>query len=179
MLCFCLSFLAPPVPQPQPQPQPEQPSPPTGEQVCYLPYDIGTCNDTIPSYFYDINSQRCASFTYSGCGGNANRYTSEEQCERQCGRFRQQDVCSQPLDPGPCTQNYIKYYYDAVSGRCEQFSYGGCEGSGNRFSTIEECETLCVTHEEKKPNQTSSGEYCLQCITNKERRFKRMLFRNL
>lgn len=129
------------------------------EAVCFEPVDAGPCNDSYPAYYYDAANQRCASFSYSGCGGNANRYNSEEQCERQCGRFRQQDVCGLPVDAGPCTAYFTKYYYDAVAGRCGAFSYGGCEGNGNRFSTIEECESVCLTHEESKPKQTSSGKF--------------------
>lgn len=44
-------------------------------------------------------------------------------------------------------------------GRCGQFGYGGCGGNGNRFSSNEECESICVTHEEKRSNVTSTGKY--------------------
>lgn len=58
---------------------------------------------------------------------------------------------------GPCKGYFVKYYYDKSTGRCEQFAFGGCQGNGNRFSSNEECERICVTHEETKPNITSTG----------------------
>lgn len=62
-------------------------------------------------------------------------------------------------DKGPCKGYFVKYYYDKGAGRCGQFAYGGCGGNGNRFSSNEECESICVTHEEKRTNVTSTGEY--------------------
>lgn len=69
------------------------------------------------------------------------------------------DVCSLPQDPGPCDQNFVKAYYDTSIRRCLEFRYGGCEGNGNRFSSVEECEAVCIAHDENKPNETSTGNY--------------------
>lgn len=67
-----------------------------------------------------------------------------------------------PREPGPCRESIVKYYYDAAAGRCAPFYFGGCDGNGNRFSSYEECEYICVTHEEKKPpvvtNETASSK---------------------
>lgn len=57
-------------------------------QICYSPVHVGNCSDRVAAWFYDAASQKCQAFVYSGCGGNANRFISEEQCERHCGRFR-------------------------------------------------------------------------------------------
>jgi hypothetical protein len=35
------------------------------------------------------------------------------------------------------------FYHDASSGTCQPFTYGGCEGNANRFSTRSECEATC------------------------------------
>jgi hypothetical protein len=69
------------------------------------------------------------------------------------------DVCNMPREEGPCKGYFVKYYYEKSVGRCAQFAYGGCGGTGNRFSSNEECESICVTHEEKRSNVTSTGEY--------------------
>nr|CAH7768287.1 unnamed protein product [Callosobruchus chinensis] len=50
-------------------------------------------------------------------------------------------------DPGPCRGYFVKYYYDKTTRQCEQFAFGGCQGNGNRFSSHEECEQICLTHE--------------------------------
>nr|CAI5860889.1 unnamed protein product [Callosobruchus analis] len=129
---------------------------PSDMTMCYQPADPGSCNDTYVSFFYDSNTRTCSPFTYTGCGGNSNRFNSEEQCERQCGSFRGQDVCDMERDPGPCRGYFVKYYYDKTTRQCEQFAFGGCQGNGNRFSSQEECEQICLTHEESKPNVTTS-----------------------
>ncbi|VDK55795.1 unnamed protein product [Gongylonema pulchrum] len=35
------------------------------------------------------------------------------------------------------------FYYDAFSGKCHPFIYGGCGGNLNKFKTKEECEARC------------------------------------
>jgi hypothetical protein len=62
-----------------------------------------------------------------------------------------------PREEGPCKGYFVKYYYEKSVGRCAQFAYGGCGGTGNRFSSNEECESICVTHEEKRSNVTSTA----------------------
>ncbi|XP_017784218.1 PREDICTED: papilin isoform X2 [Nicrophorus vespilloides] len=140
-------------------PPPEQPVQELDDstKICYQPVDTGNCNDSIAAYFFDPATHKCQTFTYSGCGGNANRYNSEEQCERQCGRFRGQDVCKMPVDVGPCRAQIRKSYYDSSLGRCAEFNYGGCEGNGNRFSSISECEGICLLHEETKTNVSKTN----------------------
>jgi hypothetical protein len=41
------------------------------------------------------------------------------------------------------------YAYDNETDSCIQFTYGGCQGNGNRFSTKEECMTLCYKGNQK------------------------------
>ncbi|XP_018562061.1 papilin [Anoplophora glabripennis] len=133
------------------------PAPPTDIAMCYQLPDPGNCTENYVAFFFDTNTRKCTPFTYTGCGGNDNRFNSEEQCERQCGSFRGQDVCNMEKDSGPCRGYFVKYYYEKSEGRCEQFAFGGCQGNGNRFSSNEECEHICVTHEETKPNITSTA----------------------
>lgn len=58
--------------------------------ICLAPVDSGDCDDSITAYYYDAQHQMCQAFIYGGCGGNANRFQTEEQCERLCGRFHGQ-----------------------------------------------------------------------------------------
>jgi hypothetical protein len=53
------------------------------------------------------------------------------------------DVCSQPLEPGPCRGSYPRFYYDGDLGECQQFLYSGCHGNRNRFSSASECANVC------------------------------------
>uniref|UniRef100_UPI003AAC3A58 collagen, type XXVIII, alpha 1a n=1 Tax=Centroberyx gerrardi TaxID=166262 RepID=UPI003AAC3A58 len=52
--------------------------------------------------------------------------------------------CSQPLDPGPCRQYVVKWYYDPEANACAQFWYGGCQGNENNFDTEANCRNSCV-----------------------------------
>lgn len=58
--------------------------------ICLAPVDSGDCDDSITAYYYDAQHQMCQAFIYGGCGGNANKFQTEEQCERLCGRFHGQ-----------------------------------------------------------------------------------------
>lgn len=58
---------------------------------CGLPMGPGTrvgpgCDKNITSYYYDVTKGTCEAFTYSGCGGNVNRFEDEEACMEKCNR---------------------------------------------------------------------------------------------
>ncbi|KAL3085166.1 hypothetical protein niasHS_010235 [Heterodera schachtii] len=52
-------------------------------------------------------------------------------------------VCSLPPDAGPCRQFVPKWFFNAQSGLCEQFSFGGCHGNQNNFADQDKCEAKC------------------------------------
>ena len=75
------------------------------------------------------------------------------------------------LDPvsGPCEAYNPSYFYNASSGQCERFVYGGCGGNQNRFSSGPECLRACdpdskqLTHlpyavSSKQRVQSASGQ---------------------
>ncbi|XP_033493599.1 collagen, type XXVIII, alpha 1a [Epinephelus lanceolatus] len=52
--------------------------------------------------------------------------------------------CRQPLDPGPCRQYVVRWYYDPEANACAQFWYGGCQGNTNNFESEASCRNSCV-----------------------------------
>ncbi|BFZ04338.1 hypothetical protein BsWGS_07377 [Bradybaena similaris] len=50
------------------------------------------------------------------------------------------------LEPaeGNCRAHIERYYYDITAAQCQLFIYGGCQGNGNNFETVEACQATCV-----------------------------------
>lgn len=86
-------------------------------------------------------------------------YTSPEITELEFSTVIK-NRCELPKDAGICgyalvltvnfqsngvyyRENISMYYYNFVSKQCELFSYGGCMGNENKFSTLTECEENC------------------------------------
>ncbi|XP_029370738.1 collagen, type XXVIII, alpha 1a [Echeneis naucrates] len=53
-------------------------------------------------------------------------------------------ACSKSLDPGPCRQYVVKWYYDPEANTCAQFWFGGCQGNTNNFETEANCRNSCI-----------------------------------
>jgi hypothetical protein len=54
--------------------------------ICTLPADPGTCKALMPMWTFDAARGACVPFNYGGCEGNANRFVTEAECQRACGR---------------------------------------------------------------------------------------------
>ena len=53
---------------------------------CQLEADAGThCADYVQAWFFDKDIGACSPFWYGGCGGNTNRFNTENECFRTCG----------------------------------------------------------------------------------------------
>ncbi|XP_072930145.1 papilin isoform X3 [Epargyreus clarus] len=115
---------------------------PQGRDECRTPASLEPCGRNVSTYYYDTRAGACVRGDHGACH-HPNRYDTEEACERQCGAFKGMDVCRAELDPGPCVYSVPKVYWDAASGRCLSFAFGGCGGGPNRFSTVEECRQVC------------------------------------
>jgi len=55
---------------------------------CFSPADSGPCKGNILRWYYDSGIHGCRTFPYSGCRGNANRYTTEEDCMQACRQYK-------------------------------------------------------------------------------------------
>lgn len=75
------------------------------------------------------------------------------------------DVCNEAVSTGPCTEWQTLYYYNRDNQTCEPFTYGGCEGTGNRFNDLYECETVCLAGRE--PHSASAARGKEQYIRNR------------
>ncbi|CAG0912271.1 unnamed protein product [Notodromas monacha] len=131
-------------------------------EICLQPRKVGTCADSLQRFYFDGTERRCLQFQYSGCGGNANKFITEEACNAQCASITmEEDICSLPSDVGDCTSYQERWYYDLFTQKCTKFTYGGCGGNRNNFQRYEDCRGRCEPA--PKPVQIEDEfriEYC-------------------
>ncbi|NWW99387.1 TFPI1 inhibitor, partial [Caloenas nicobarica] len=58
--------------------------PPPIPSLCMTAMDRGLCRAKELRFFYNYSTGRCHPFSYSGCGGNENNFTSRKSCLRIC-----------------------------------------------------------------------------------------------
>lgn len=61
---------------------------PSVDPRCNLSLDQGTCRNYSIHWYYDQQANSCAQFWYGGCGGNDNRYETEDECKKTCVVYR-------------------------------------------------------------------------------------------
>uniref|UniRef100_A0A8C9C9Z7 BPTI/Kunitz inhibitor domain-containing protein n=1 Tax=Phocoena sinus TaxID=42100 RepID=A0A8C9C9Z7_PHOSS len=59
--------------------------------------------------------------------------------------------CLEPPYTGPCRALFIRYFYNAKSGLCETFAYGGCRRKQNNFLDKEDCISTCGGRNRQNP----------------------------
>ncbi|XP_035896391.1 papilin isoform X2 [Anopheles stephensi] len=159
------------------------------KDTCFLPAEIGECQNYTAHWYFDTKEERCRQFYYGGCGGNGNNFVDEQSCISRCidetpkpvetakpgpeppGRTDPQQFdrsqCQLQMDNGDrdCTQYEARFFYDTQTASCAVFTYTGCGGNGNNFKTAEECEQACGG-----PQDVCQLEYAYgDCSGNEER----------
>ncbi|XP_047512868.1 uncharacterized protein LOC125054801 [Pieris napi] len=117
--------------------------------ICEISSNLEECKKPGKVWYFNVTNGTCVSFDNADSGRSCRitaTFTSEESCQRECGLYQDINVCSYPKDSGPCHEAVPKVYYNSKAERCENFTYGGCRGSPNRFSSIEECNYICRPH---------------------------------
>ena len=116
--------------------------------ICSLPKDPGPCRGMFRRFYFNKENSQCEQFIYGGCDGNANRFGSITDCQKNCFTGKpesEKDRCSLPKDPGPCKAMKPRFYFNKETSQCEGFTYGGCSGNANRFRSITDCQKVCFT----------------------------------
>ncbi|TRY54777.1 hypothetical protein DNTS_004255 [Danionella cerebrum] len=136
----------------------------TKPEACTLAQDEGTGKDVVIYMYYDAEKDSCFPFRFYGEGGNANRFTTEKQCMRNCSLRAEQlfptnerDICKLPKEGGQCFGHYLRYYYSPEHHTCKPFYWTGCVGNGNRFLSMIRCNATCYNAADKG-QEDYSGE---------------------
>jgi len=69
-------------------------------------------------------------------------------------------ICALPIDSGPCQGFFPSFGFSTADGNCQPFTYGGCGGNDNRFSTLAECEAKCGGSLSQCAEHTPYGQSC-------------------
>lgn len=112
-----------------------------GNAQCHLLHCGGSCT------FEDDQKSAFTVYTKSGEHAPENKLRVEPMMMSTSTRTEEQrnssDVCALPRVVGACRAFFPRFYFDADSGSCESFVYGGCGSNGNNFETQRECEETC------------------------------------
>jgi len=54
------------------------------DDPCSLPKVVGPCRAAFRKYYFNSATGKCTKFIYGGCGGNANRFDTKEECQERC-----------------------------------------------------------------------------------------------
>ncbi|CAH1975906.1 unnamed protein product [Acanthoscelides obtectus] len=55
-----------------------------------------------------------------------------------------QVMCKMPEVRGRCRALLQRWRYDALSGKCMEFKFGGCDGNENNFASEKACMAMCA-----------------------------------
>ncbi|XP_030037071.1 papilin [Manduca sexta] len=63
------------------------------QTACNLPSDTGSCRNFSVYWYYNEENSACKQFWYGGCGGNGNRFSTEDECVNACAPPAPKDNC--------------------------------------------------------------------------------------
>ncbi|NXJ63412.1 TFPI1 inhibitor, partial [Rostratula benghalensis] len=125
---------------------------------CFHEKDPGICRGYFSRYFYNKETKICEVFKYGGCLGNQNNFKNLEECQATCqGNLLSlilfflffleppsvPSFCMTPMDRGLCRAKELRFFYNYSTGRCHPFSYSGCGGNENNFTSRKSCLRIC------------------------------------
>ncbi len=92
------------------------------------------------AFYYDGSDNTCKAFVYNGCGGNLNKFWSEQRCKRRCVEEDDTDVvrptprprrrnCRRPVCRMSCPFGFVKDEIGCVVCQCMKQEESNCPSS--------------------------------------------------
>ncbi|XP_075991618.1 kunitz-type serine protease inhibitor A-like isoform X2 [Anticarsia gemmatalis] len=117
-------------------------------------YDcVNPRNETLTSWFYyDLGMKACMTFEYYECALSINHFRTLLDCTTRCRTAGPKPInrevnknvyCRLQPDFGDCTGYHPMFYFDISTRTCRGFSYSGCGGNDNRFTSSQQCIAIC------------------------------------
>ncbi|XP_023940485.2 actinia tenebrosa protease inhibitors-like [Bicyclus anynana] len=91
--------------------------PTKGTNICLLKPNPGRCHAFSRRFYYSHAQNKCIEFTYGGCGGNGNRFSNKEECERTCERRNCEKYQTAPVPR-------FLFYLTVIASVCAAFDWG-------------------------------------------------------
>lgn len=91
----------------------------------------------------DERQNVCLKLIEQKCNGEASAQVMDDCLEKGILTCVVPDHCLQPSKIGMCRAAFPRFFFDATSGSCESFLYGGCGGNENNFETKKACQHSC------------------------------------
>ncbi|XP_064485666.1 carboxypeptidase inhibitor SmCI-like isoform X2 [Ornithodoros turicata] len=126
---------------------------------CVTPPPVGSCSRHRRGYFYNYDTGHCQHYRRK-CGeydDHENYFTNKSSCAVECQPNRLSGVCSLPMAQGFCMEAHHRYHFDYLTRECVPFTYGGCNGNGNNFHSIDECQRTCYARWQKCTQHLARG----------------------
>jgi hypothetical protein len=85
--------------------------------TCSLPLESGNCDAFFYRWGFDPVQDQCVSFIYGGCGGNANNFSTVQECQAACPSVAPEGCPPhQPLVSDVCTLEGATCLYSGFNG---------------------------------------------------------------
>ncbi|KRX86579.1 Papilin [Trichinella pseudospiralis] len=133
-----------------------------------LPLSTGQGYNLDVRWAYDQTADQCRTFLFFGFGGNANNFETEMECMAACSSQRYHVLLASDvifhrtvhyqfavqtatllitiswtiIHPNG-SRPLVRWYFDQISGRCQEFLYRGSNGNMNNFESSDECRAFC------------------------------------
>jgi len=127
--------------------------------ICNLPWADGTCLAAFRVYWHNPATGLCEPRTYGGCGGNANRFETFEECQASCQpKDDPKTACNAPTD--------CELRSPSCCGACEPLEATDLVAM-NRSAARQTCQVACGACLSPVANESTGRYFVPGCVDHR------------